>query len=124
MFLKSKIYLKGERDPLICSERSALGVQQIFMDAYAPMSKQITVGRHTFTKDAIRRIYVEKDQDKNSEPVHVYWVIYDPFKNRIWKGIFKTEEAAQAELDMQELQLNGKPHPWRVEKRITSFKHE
>ena len=118
MILQSKIYLKGEREPIQCSEKAALSVQKLFLDNYTPASRPITIGRYSFTKDAIRRIEVEKDKDEN-EAAKVYWIIYNPRRNTIWKSSYPTYEAAKAELDFQEMGMpKGYTHGWQIEKRV------
>jgi len=101
MILQSKIYLKGEREPIHCSEKAALSVQKLFLDTYTPSSRPITIGRYSLTKDAIRRIEVEKDKDEN-EAAKCYWIIYNSKRNTVWKGSHATYETAKAELDFQE----------------------
>lgn len=54
MIPQSKIYLKGEREPITCSEKAALSVQKLFFNNYTPSSRPITIGRYCFTKDASR----------------------------------------------------------------------
>jgi hypothetical protein len=115
MILQSKIYLKGEREPIHCSEKAALSVQKLFLDNYTPLSRPITIGRYSFTKDAIRRIEVEKDEN---EAAKCYWIIYNPQRNTVWKGSHTTYEAAKAELDFQETGMpEGYKHGWMIEKR-------
>ena len=116
MILQSKIYLKGDREPVHCSEKAALSVQKLFLDNYTPASRPITIGRYSFTKDAIRRIEVEKDQDEN-EAAKCHWIIFNPMRNTVWKTSYPTYDAAKAELDFQETSMPaGYTHEWVIQK--------
>ena len=121
MILQYKIYLKGERDPIVCSEKAALTVQKLFTDEHVLMSKPITVSRFTFTKDAIRRVFVEKDRDENNIGEQTHWIIYNPKCDTVWKKSYVTYEEAKAELDFQEMSMPpGHSHSWQIEKCVAN----
>lgn len=116
MSFESKIYLKGQREPLLASESQAKKVQELFIDNNVSGMQTIAVGRSAFLKENIKAVQIEADSPDGPNQRKPHYIIRHRKKNVIWKEPFWTRAAAEAELTFQRIGFTaGTKDNWQIE---------
>lgn len=117
----SKIYIKGEKEPYIVSEKVAIQIDKAFKDPNISGLTVLSGHNHSFLKETIKRVVILGDREvsETDDERSIHYVIFNPKKNAIWQGIYPTFEAAKAEYDLQVLGNNGKTNGWIIKKFLT-----
>lgn len=100
---RSKVFIKGDREGITCSEKTAKEIEFVLKSIYSASDTPLTIKGQTFTKSEIRKIEVRKDF--NPDEYNSHWIIFSKKRNFIWKQPYKTFEEAKAELDYQQMSL-------------------
>lgn len=108
----SKIFLKGEKEPLVVNEKTARQVNEIFNNSAVEQDRKINLGSISFLKSNIKMVVVKRDTDetKHNEKRKGY-ILFNTDTRSVYMGdrqsaIFDTYDQAKNELDF--MQLNSK----------------
>lgn len=108
MAFNSKIYLRGEHEPIFCSEAIANQAKRMLEDASIPPTQVVSMLGRTFHKEIIRRVDVMSDSGQQAARPH--WVIRNTVNGDIWKDVFTSYQEAEVELKFQKNMGKDLPH--------------
>lgn len=122
MAFNSKIFIKGQKEPIIVSFNSAKVVQERVSNQSVSKEDWIKIGNEVFTKGSIGRVSAIPDTSDSREKKAI-WLIVDITRNRIWQNPYQTYVEAKNEYD---LQIMGLPEEkkllaekyWQIEQRF------
>lgn len=117
MIPRSKIYLKGIREPLILHKEKAIKVESAFLDTSVPSNQPFSSDGKSFLKDMIKGIEIISDVSDDIENGinPPFWVIYSPSRNTIWGKTYISQRDAELEVIFQE--SNGDKGDWVILKQ-------